>query len=185
MKIFSVIIILILLVMVFVFNNTYKFTGNDTAQLSNLTANIVTAVACTFSNDALNVSFGDAITAGSNYNATKNFVDLSNNTWYNITVDITSSNNVNISIKGTNFMSGNNIVGIGNVSWSSNTTSPNGSNMLFTGTPQIRTSYDVNNLISAGEPSESTVWYRLWLGLPVGTSGGQYSGTYTLRCTEI
>ena len=44
-------------------------------------------------------------------------MDLYGNTWYNITIDITSSNNVNVSIKGTDFVSGSNSVGVGNVSW--------------------------------------------------------------------
>ena len=185
MKKYLIIMILSVLMFIsllFVGNN---FTGYDSAQLSNLTANIVSAIACTFSNDALNVSFGDAITAGSNYNASKNFVDLHTNTWYNITIDITSSSNLNVSIKGTNFISGSNSVGIGNVSWSSNTTSSNGSNMVFPGNANISNSYDVNNLIASDAVSGSVAYYRMWLRLPSGTSGGQYSGTYTLRCTEL
>ena len=133
----------------------------------------------------MNVSFGDAITSGSNYNASKNFMDLYGNTWYNITIDITSSSNVNVSIKGTDFVSGSNSVGVGNVSWSSNITSPNGTNMIFPGEANISILYNLNNLIASNAQSGSVAYYRIWLRLPSLTSGGQYSGTYTLRCTEL
>lgn len=167
----------------FLMGHFIKMTGYQ-VQTGNFTANVISAVACTFSTDALNVSFGDRITSNSNYNATKNFFDGRNHTLYNVTADSTNTVDTNISIKGNHFVSGSGTFGIGNISWTSNTSQANGTNMLYPGTANISTSYDTTNLIAISLTAGSTVWYRMWLRLPSGTQEGQYKGNYTLRCLE-
>src|SRR3989338_8817181 len=167
----------------FLMGHFIKITGYQ-VQTGNFTANVISAVACTFSSHALNITFGDDIDPGKAYNATRNFVDNLNHSWHNITIDSTSTVNANLSLKGNDFISGGNVIGIGNVSWGSNTTHQNGTNMVYPGTANISTSYDATNLIDSNEEPGSPVWHRMWLNIPSGTTAGQYKGNYTIRCVE-
>jgi len=122
------------------FNDDYNsITGAATSTVGNLTANVVTAVACTWSNAALNVSFGEGISQslsqGPVYNASKNFEGYIgggaqnvgiNWTHYNITADITNTDSINISIKGQHLLIGINTLGVGNITWMSNESNGNG-----------------------------------------------------------
>src|SRR3989338_4642820 len=135
-----------------------KFTGYDVGQTGNFTAYVISGVACTFSNDALNITFGDSIEAGSAYNATKNFVGNRDYSYYNVTADSANTVDMNITIRGLHFLSGNKVVGIGNVSWSSNTTDANSTNMKFPGTATISISYDTTNPVTSNAAAGSTAW---------------------------
>jgi hypothetical protein len=168
----------------FLLGQTVRLTGYNT-QTGNFTANVVTGLACTFSDDALNVSFGDNVTLGASHNATKNFVDNHNYTNYNITADSSNSGNANITIKGSNFVTSGSTLGVGNVSWASNITDSNGTNMVFPGTAEIITdSYDTTNLIAENIGADTTASYRMWLTVPSSLTAGQYKGNYSLRCFE-
>ena len=120
-------------------DNAFRITGAVTSTVGNLTANVVTAVACTWSNSALNVSFGNGLSQqlsqGSMYNASKNFEGYIgggaqnagvNWTHYNVTADITNTDSINITIIGSHLLIGINTLGIGNITWMTNESNGNG-----------------------------------------------------------
>lgn len=168
----------------FFFGHETQLTGLPVSGVGNITVNIISAVACTVSSNAQSISFGTDLDAGAAYNASQNYAGTDTSTSYNITNDATSTTTVNISIKGSDFISGSNRVGVGNISWTSNTTIGNGSNLNYPGIANISTSFDTTNRIALDEPIDSTVWYRLWLNIPSTTAAGTYTGNYTLRCSE-
>ncbi|MBI5391836.1 hypothetical protein HZB00_02420 [Candidatus Woesearchaeota archaeon] len=156
------------------------YTGHQTF-VGNFTVNVVSTVSCTVSTDGMNVSFGSNLEDGEVYNATKNYNYRTVGTSYNITNDQTSTTTMNVSIKGIDFISDSLVLKIGNLSWASNDTSPNGTNLLFPGMANLSTSYSSLNLasdLSAG----STAWYRFWIRIPDNQPGGSYQGNYTLLC---
>ncbi len=160
-----------------------KLTGLQVNNVGNLTVNVVSAVAFTMSDAAQNMSFGTSLDPGRADNASQNVVGLDNVSFYNITNDATSTTPANISIRGSDFISGANRVGIGNVSWASNTTVGNASNMVYPGTA-ISTNFDTTNRIAAELPIGSTVWYRMWLAIPSTTGAGTFTGNFTIRVEE-
>ena len=123
-----------------------KVTGAATSSVGNFTAYVVSGIACTWSNAALNVTFGygpaPSLSQGAVYNASKNFEGYIggaqigtgvNWTLYNVTADSTNTDSVNITISGRHPQAGANILGIGNITWMSNQTNGNGSNGDFVG----------------------------------------------------
>ena len=160
-------------------------TGMATSQVGNLTVGVTTYISCVWSDAALDVSFGTNLDPGTNdISATNNSVGDENNTLYNVTVDVFSNVNGNITIKGANLVSGANTISVGNVTWASNTTDANGTNMVAGNSIALTTSYDTANPIAADEPIGSTVWYRFWLDIPSGTISGNYVGNYTMQCQQ-
>jgi len=106
---------------------------------SSVTISNPSAIACTWSNAALNVSFGNglsqSLSQGVVYNASKNFEGYIGSSsqnaginWslYNVTADNTNTADVNISIMGSHLLSGINTLGIGNITWMSNESNGNG-----------------------------------------------------------
>ncbi len=110
---------------------------------SNVTITQATSIACTWSNAALNVSFGQglsqSLTQGSIYNASKNFEGYTgggaqntgiNWTHYNVTADSTNTAPINITIKADHLTSGTNVIGIGNITWMTNESNGNATDNL-------------------------------------------------------
>lgn len=162
-----------------------EITGLVTSQLGNLSATITTMVSCTWSDQALNVSFGDSLNPGTdNYNGSRNWAEADGWSSYNITVDTLSNKQANITIKGDHMVSGLNKIYIDNVTWMSNTTNGTGPNMLPPGSKILLTDYDKNasNYIAVAEPIGSSVWYRFWLDVPASQVAGNYLGNYTMQC---
>jgi len=159
-------------------------TGMATSQVGNISAGIATFLSCSWSNDALNISFGSNLNPGTNdTNATGNYLDATTTgTAYNVTVDTLSNTQANISMKGENLTSGANKIGLMNVSWASNTTISNSSNMAPTLSTRLNNSFDTANWLAANEAIGSTVHYRFWLDIPNGTVAGSYVGNYTQQC---
>lgn len=157
------------------------FVASD-SQLGNLSVGVQTYMVCVWSSVTLNVSFGTSLNPGQNdTNATANYNQVGDGTGYNVTVDILSTSNADISITGNNLTDGANIINIQNVTWQSNSTAANGTNMVPAGSTSVNSS-EVD--ISFNEPTNSTVWYRLWLDIPDNTVAGNYVGNYTLKCEE-
>ncbi len=176
-----------------------EITGRATTatQVGNLTLGVQTLIACTWPSIVFNVSFGANLDPGTNdINATRNWnhpnssfsgvpvQDIHNGTSYNITVDTLSNVQTNVTIRGLHFLSGANIIGIGNVTWAGNSTRANGTNMVPSQSNilslTLNATVPVGELIAAG----STAWYRLWIDIPSGQAVGTYSGNYTQQCAQ-
>ena len=169
-------------------------TGAASSQISNLTATVQTFIACTWSNDALNVAFGITLNPGStgyngtlNYNATLGNGTVTNGTKYNATLDTLSNVNVNITINGSNLTSGANRIGIQNVSWASNYTAfvnaSNTTQMTYANATRINettNAYPVAVNLSSG----ATAHFRFFLDIPSGQVAASYTGNYTMLCSQ-
>jgi len=174
--------------------NKAEITGLATSQLGNMTAIITTLVSCTWSDQALNISFGSNLNPGTNdYNGSRNYAETiltgnptGNWTSYNITVDTFSNKQANITIKGDHFRAGTNVIYISNATWFSNTTMGNGTNMIPTSSNLLYTDYDKNTTkyVAVSEPIGSSVWYRFWLDIPGQQLAGTYVGNYTMQCED-
>lgn len=179
-------VVLLVFVVVISFYPLKGMTGYATSQVGNLTASVATYISCTWSDAALSVSFGSDLTPGTNdVNATGSYAlaNPSNGTQYNVTVDTLSNVNANMTVKGADLVSGANLIGIGNVTWSSNTTSANATQMNAGAGYSLQTTYDTTNKVASNEPIGSSVWYRFWLDIPTGTIAGAYVGNYTMQCS--
>lgn len=179
-----------------------SITGYQTAnQVGNLTVGVATLVACTWPNAVFNISFGDSQNPGTTVNATRNFdnpnisfagvppKDLFNGTSYNVTIAATTNVPTNITMRGRHLVSGANVIGVTNVTWASNVTRSNGTNMLPVGstlsnainlTDTLNTGFPVGGLLNAG----SSAWWRFWLDIPAGQTAGQYVGNFTQQCAQ-
>jgi len=184
---YLIVIAVVFLIIIFYsvsYSKPLMITGFATtdSQLGNLSVGVQTYMACTWSVNTLNVSFGTSLSPGQNdTNATGNYDQAGNGTAYNVTVDLLSTSNADITITGNNLTDGANIINIENVTWQSNTTAANGTNMV----PDGSTSINVSEVdIITNEPTNSTVWYRLWIDIPNNTVAGTYEGNYTLKCAE-
>lgn len=160
-------------------------TGFATSQVGNLSAGVGTFISCTWSNEALAVSFGTSLNPGTNnINATNNYNGTNVHTLYNVTVDTLSNVNVNITMKGNHLISGANTIGVTNVTWHSNTTSPNSTDMIESNSIVLTDAYNTANPIAGNEAIGSTVWFRLWLDVPSGQIAGTYTGNFTQQCQQ-
>ena len=160
-------------------------TGYATSQNGNLTATISTYISCTWTNAALNISFGLNLNpSDTDVNATQNFGTYSNGTSYNATVDTLTNVNVNFTVAGSNLVSGTNIIGIGNVTWQSNTTANNGTNMLGTNSIILSASQNTTNPVGGNLAAGSSTHFRFWLDVPAAQTAGAYSGNYTMQCIQ-
>lgn len=166
-------------------DNPYVITGFATSQVGNLSASVATYISCTWSNDALSISFGSNLNPGTyDINATQNFnASTFNNTFYNVTVDTFSNVAANITVKGENLVSGSNIIGVTNISWASNGTSANGSNMISGNGIVLNTTFNVGNPVGTARAVASTTHFRFWVDIPNGTVAGSYTGNYTMQCS--
>jgi hypothetical protein len=164
-----------------------NITGFATSQVGNLSAGVATYLSCTWSNDALQISFGSNLNPGTfDINATQNYnVTAPNNiTFYNVTVDTFSNVAANITVKGENLVSGANTIGVTNLTWASNATAANGTNMVPGNSIVLNTSYNLATPVGANRPTGSTTHYRFWLDIPNGTVSGSYTGNYTMQCAQ-
>jgi hypothetical protein len=160
-------------------------TGFATAQVGNLTASVATYISCTWSDEALAVSFGSNLNPGTNdINATNNYAGVGNGTSYNVTVDTLSNVKANVTVKGADLISGVNAIAVGNVTWQSNSTAANGTNMVPTGSIALTTAYDTTNKIASNLAIGSTSHYRYWIDIPSGQVAGSYVGNYTMQCQQ-
>jgi hypothetical protein len=160
-------------------------TGFATSQVGNLSANIATYISCTWSNDALAISFGSNLNPGTyDINATQNFnLTTFNNTFYNVTVDTFSNVAANITVKGENLVSGGNVIGVTNITWASNGTNANGTNMISSNGIVLNTTFNIGNAVGVARGVGSTTHFRFWVDIPNGTVAGSYTGNYTMQCS--
>src|SRR3989344_5356293 len=178
-----------------------------------------TAISCIWSDAALNISFGEglsqSLSQGVIYNASKNFegyIGGSNQnvginwTHYNVTADSTNTAPVNITIKGDHLLSGSNVLGITNITWMTNETNGNATdvsgelwNFTYLGKNVKDSNFEGFNLtlIKDGDPklavrnrnfsnqltAGSSMWYRFWLHVPTAQIQGSYVGNYTMECS--
>lgn len=168
-------------------NSPSFLTGFATAQVGNLSAGVATYLSCTWSDPSLAISFGSnlnpgtaAINASLNYNSTL----PGNISQYNVTVDTLSNVQANITIRGDHLLSGANIIGITNVTWASNITAPNGTNMISPNGVILTGSYNTATPVGANRPVASQTFFRMWLSIPNGAVAGTYVGNYTMQCAQ-
>lgn len=178
-------IIVLLLGIAFTAFNFYdvKHVGFATtdSQIGNLSASIQTYVACTWSDNSLDVDFGSSLDPSTNdINGTDNDL-LSPGTGYNVTVDTLTTSNVNITILGNDLVDGSNIIGVGNVTWAVNNSDNDGANLIPGGSTSI-TGSEVN--IGSDVAPDITLHSRYWLDIPSEAVAGNYVGNYTLQCFQ-
>lgn len=164
------------------FNDITGYATSD-SQVGNLSASIQTYMACTWSDETLDVSFGSLLNPGTNdVNATQNYAGTDGGTLYNVSVDALSTANADILIKGNSMVDGANEIGVGNITWASSTTSASDNASM---NPASSTSLTVSDTTLATSISpESNAHYRFWLDIPIGTVAGNYIGNYTITCQE-
>jgi hypothetical protein len=160
--------------------------ATTSSQVGNLSVGVETYMACTWSNDALNVSFGQNQDPGNNgTNATGNYNitvwDPNNGTTYNVTLADINTANADLEILGADLYSGANFFLVENVSYDTNATNASGINMIYENSVAITNSYvDMETNQAAG----TDIHFRFWLDVPIGTVAGTYVGNYTQRCSE-
>ena len=185
----------LVLAILVVFVSVFYITGDtgDTitgyattdSQVGNLSATILTSVSCSWSEESLNVTFGDDLNPGDNdINATKNYNMTNNGTYYNVTVGALSNVMVNISIRGSDMLAGSNIIEIGNITWFKNVTADNGTDMHPGNSIALETAYDTDNYVGAYQNISNTTYFRFWLDIPSSTLAGAYKGNYTMLCEQ-
>lgn len=182
-----ILLILVLALFSFYYMKTQKITGNavTSSQVGNLSASIQTYIACTWSDEAMNVGFGANLDPGTdNINATKNYNLTGGGTAYNVTASTLSNVNVDITIKGANLISGANTIAVGNVSWASNNSQANGTNMISGSSVALQTDFDSGNKVGAGLIKGQTAHFRFWLDVPAAQVAGDYVGNFTQQCAQ-
>jgi parallel beta-helix repeat protein len=130
-------------------------------------------------------SFGSTVIPGTAVNGTLNYADANNGTMYNISN--TGNVNENITQWGTNMtcLSGGcsgDYIDVGNMSWKSNVTASNGTNMIYANKIKMTATEDLANPIATNLAPTSAAWYRQWLATRSNQGGGSYNGTYTQQC---
>lgn len=182
-----ILLILVLALFSFYYTKTQRITGNSItdSQVGNLSASIQTYVACTWSDESMNIGFGTNLDPGTdNINATKNYNLTEDRTAYNVTVSTITNVNVNITIKGANLISGANTIAVGNVSWASNSSDSNGTNMIPGSSVALQTDFDSGNKVGAGLIKGQTTHFRFWLDVPAAQVAGDYVGNFTQQCAQ-
>lgn len=189
---FYAITLLIVLVLAFgvyfvIYLNSQKITGYATSdsQLGNLSVGIQTYMACTWSNEALDVQFGSNLDPDAvNVNATGNY-NLTGNPWngtqYNVTVDILSTSAANVTVYGDSLRDGVNFIDVQNVSYYYNMTYDNASQMIAASSVVLT---DTDALMKSNIAAGNTLHYRWWLDIPATAVAGTYVGNYTMTCIE-
>ena len=137
------------------------------------------------------MTFGDSLNPGDFVNASLNTnYTIGGNissTAYNVTNDVLSNVQLNVTIQGRRFESGSNAIEIGNASWLSNLSS-NSSNPLiyftYLNARNLTTTDNVDQKVAQFLPVGSTQYMRFWVWIPGGTLGGAYRGNYTLTCSQ-
>lgn len=177
----SVLILAVLLIVSFFSNESLTGHATVDSQVGNLSADVQTYVACTWSAASLAVDFGSLLNPGTDdINATENDM-LSPGTGYNVTVDSLTTSNVNITISGNDLADGGNVIAVGNITWAANETDSDGIN-LVPGSSTSLTSSDVN--LASDIAPDNTAHYRFWLDIPSQIVAGNYEGNYTMTCEE-
>ncbi len=181
---------------------TKRFTANVTG-FTSYTIGEGSTIACTWSNFAVNVTFGNpggTLTQSATYNASQNYNysngplgngSAVNGTLYNVTADPTNNVKVNITVRGADFLDtiGGNVLGITNVSWGANRTTANSTggesldNMTYPGYP-LNYTFDQQHKVAANLTNGSTTWFRFWLKVPAALPAALYIGNYTMQCTN-
>jgi len=101
----------------------------------------------------------------------------------------TGNVNENITQLGTNMtcISGGcsgDYIDVSNMSWKSNITASNGTDMIYTNKIKMTATYDLANPVASNLPPYNISWYRQWLATRSNQGGGSYNGTYTQQCIE-
>jgi len=104
---------------------------------------------------------------------------------YNVTVDTTTNIHVNITISGTNLKYGVNTLGIGNVTWASNKSFGNGSNMNYSNGRELFLTTDLVQSVGQSVGPGNSTFFRFWVDIPSGQIAGNYNGSYTMTCTDV
>jgi hypothetical protein len=162
-------------------------TGFATSQIGNFSANVATYLACTWSDPALSITFGSNLNPGDlDINATgnQNVTYVGNYSMYNVTVSTISNVQANITMLGADFVSGSNLIGVNNITWASNSTQGNATNLVPSSSTQLNISYNQQQKVAVAESIGSTVWYRFWLDIPNGSIAGSYTSNYTQLCSQ-
>ncbi|MBI5391834.1 hypothetical protein HZB00_02410 [Candidatus Woesearchaeota archaeon] len=192
---------------VFSFLNSWRSNpsalGAATSTVGNFTVSLVSTIACTWSDAAINITFGtpgSTITQGNTLNASRNYNystdgagSASNGSDYNVTAAATNTVKVNITLAGQSLLetAGGNVLNITNISWGSNTTTANSTggtaldNMTYPGVP-FNSSFqgDTSHHVATLEPAGSSVWFRFWLAVNSNQAAGLYRGNYTMTCSD-
>ena len=151
----------------------------------NLSVQVSSIIACTFSDDAFDIGFGNVDPGSAGTNATKNYAAEGGGTNYNITVDAFSTVAANITISGTDLKSGANTIPVPNVAWQSNETR-NSTSMIWSSpsVKRLQTTFNEEDKIGFKVTPGETRFWRMWIDVPPLTIAGDYSGNYTIRCTS-
>ncbi len=160
-------------------------TGYVASQVGNFTGTVSTTVSCVWSTPALSVSFGTSLTPGNNdTNATQNYLGgvPVGATYYNVSVDALSNTNANITIRGEDFISGANKIAIANVTWISNVSVANSTDMSPANSRLLTGSFNTTNPVGFNIAQPNTVWFRFFMDVPPGAIAGAYTGNYTMQC---
>jgi hypothetical protein len=181
----AVIILTVAVGAMFFVNRSNQITGQVSSQLGNLTAGVDTYISCTWSNDALDVSFGTGLSQGATLDAVGNNLSVGLGTLYNTTVDDLTNVDIELNIRGTDMISGANIIGVSNVTWASDPDSNNAAGMIVGNSIPLTTSYDTVNPVMSGVTRGAVAHYRFWLSVPGNQIAGAYVGNYTQQCVEV
>lgn len=187
-------LIIIASLMFYVYSPYKQATGmlaSDSA-MGNFTANIGTNIDCVWSDAAMSTSFGTSLTQGTNnYNASQNYnLTSRNETMYNVTIGSTTNSKVNITIKGADMESGINTIPVANIGWAANNTanndplSANATSMNEANTIALAATYNTGNMVVNNTGKGNVTWYRFWLDVPALTIAGDYTGNYTMQCSQ-
>lgn len=182
-------VVIALSLLVIIFGSYYLLyskggmTGHATtsSQWGNLSVGVQTAMACTWSAATLNVSFGSALDPGTVANASANYFSEDNSSGYNVTVSTLSTHTANVTITGKDLYSGANFINVSNVTWRSNSTALNGSDMVYANSRPLNASaYNVFSGLAIGGNGS----FRFWLNISSNVIAGTYVGNYTMTCIE-
>ena len=92
---------------------------------------------------------------------------------------------MNITISGTNLKYGVNTLGIGNVTWASNKSFGNGSNMNYSNGRELFLTTDLVQSVGQSVGPGNSTFFRFWVDIPSGQIAGNYNGSYTMTCTDV
>lgn len=163
------------------FENASAITGQATEGLTSSEVTIQTYLAMQMSSNlTAGIIFGNvAVLPMINVNATENYNGTSSSTLYFINVSSDSNTAVDFCLKanGGMFNPGLDEIGLGNETFSTNTTTSNASLPSLTETA-MTTSFvkNANNI-----PVGGVNYYRFWLDIPAGQATGTYNNSVSFK----
>lgn len=163
------------------FENASAITGQATEGLTSSEVTIQTYLAMQMSSNlTAGIIFGNvAVLPMNNVNATENYNGTSSSTLYFINVSSDSNTAVDFCLKanGGMFNPGLDEIGLGNETFSTNTTTSNASLPSLTETA-MTTSFvkNANNI-----PVGGVNYYRFWLDIPAGQATGTYNNSVSFK----